>query len=43
MSPLSLQVHLGYGSPSPTAVEQWRDSMVHPEKVVADWHTLTAP
>ncbi|KAL2099178.1 hypothetical protein ACEWY4_005658 [Coilia grayii] len=37
------QVHLGFGSPSPTAVEQWRDTMAHPEKVVAEWHTLTAP
>ncbi|XP_063039560.1 tandem C2 domains nuclear protein isoform X1 [Engraulis encrasicolus] len=37
------QVHLGFSSPSPTAVEQWRDTMANPEKVVADWHTLTAP
>ncbi|XP_076155733.1 tandem C2 domains nuclear protein [Alosa pseudoharengus] len=37
------EVHLGFGSPSPVAVEQWRDTIAHPEKVVSDWHTLTVP
>lgn len=39
----SLQVHMGFDSPSPLAVEQWRDTIAHPEKVVAEWHTPTAP
>ncbi|KAJ8341070.1 hypothetical protein SKAU_G00333610 [Synaphobranchus kaupii] len=35
------QVHLGYESSSPEAVEQWRDTIALPEKVVAVWHRLT--
>ncbi|XP_045563140.1 tandem C2 domains nuclear protein [Salmo salar] len=34
------QVHLGFDSPTQEAAEQWRDSMSHPEKVVAVWHRL---
>lgn len=37
-----LQVQLGFGSPVPEAVEQWKDTMAHPEKVVAAWHSLSA-
>ncbi|KAL7380592.1 hypothetical protein ABVT39_020383 [Epinephelus coioides] len=36
------QVQLGYDSPIPEAVEQWKDSMAHPEKVVSAWHRLSA-
>uniref|UniRef100_A0A8C1J6L4 Tandem C2 domains, nuclear n=1 Tax=Cyprinus carpio TaxID=7962 RepID=A0A8C1J6L4_CYPCA len=32
------QVLLGFDSSSPEAVEQWRDSMANPEKVVTSWH-----
>uniref|UniRef100_A0A667YTT5 Tandem C2 domains, nuclear n=1 Tax=Myripristis murdjan TaxID=586833 RepID=A0A667YTT5_9TELE len=35
------QVHLGFDSPVPEAVEQWNDTMAHPEKVVAAWHRLS--
>ncbi|XP_053192161.1 tandem C2 domains nuclear protein [Scomber japonicus] len=35
------QVHLGFDSPVPEAVEQWKDTMAHPEKVVAVWHRLS--
>ncbi|XP_045579702.1 tandem C2 domains nuclear protein [Salmo salar] len=35
------QVHLGFDSPTQEAAEQWRDSMSHPEKVVAVWHRLS--
>ncbi|XP_055718431.1 tandem C2 domains nuclear protein-like [Salvelinus fontinalis] len=34
------QVHLGFDSPTQEAAEQWRDTMSHPEKVVAVWHRL---
>ncbi|XP_041710421.1 tandem C2 domains nuclear protein [Coregonus clupeaformis] len=34
------QVHLGFDSPTQEAAEQWRDSMSHPEKVIAVWHRL---
>lgn len=37
-----LQVQLGFGSPVPEAAEQWKDTMAHPEKVVAAWHSLSA-
>uniref|UniRef100_A0A3B5QMI9 Tandem C2 domains, nuclear n=1 Tax=Xiphophorus maculatus TaxID=8083 RepID=A0A3B5QMI9_XIPMA len=29
--------------PLPEAVEQWKDTMAHPEKVVAAWHRLSPP
>uniref|UniRef100_A0A3Q3WBG8 C2 domain-containing protein n=1 Tax=Mola mola TaxID=94237 RepID=A0A3Q3WBG8_MOLML len=32
------QVQLGFDSPVPEAVEQWKDTMANPEKVVAVWH-----
>ncbi|KAM6912193.1 tandem C2 domains nuclear protein [Xenentodon cancila] len=35
------QVQLGFDSSVPEAVEQWRDTMAHPEKVVAAWHRLS--
>ncbi|XP_075304353.1 tandem C2 domains nuclear protein isoform X2 [Odontesthes bonariensis] len=35
------QVHLGIDSPLPKAVEQWKDTMSHPEKVVKTWHRLS--
>ncbi|KPP79559.1 tandem C2 domains nuclear protein-like, partial [Scleropages formosus] len=31
------QVHLGFESPSADAVEQWRDTITHPEKLVIWW------
>nr|XP_046163735.1 tandem C2 domains nuclear protein-like isoform X2 [Oncorhynchus gorbuscha] len=34
------QVHLGFDSPTQEAAEQWRDSISHPEKMVAVWHRL---
>ncbi|XP_028252294.1 tandem C2 domains nuclear protein [Parambassis ranga] len=36
------QVQLGFNSPVPEAVEQWKDTMAHPEKVVAAWHRLSS-
>ncbi|XP_045918279.1 tandem C2 domains nuclear protein [Micropterus dolomieu] len=36
------QVQLGFDSPTPEAVEQWKDTMAHPEKVVSAWHRLSA-
>ncbi|KAM8914755.1 tandem C2 domains nuclear protein [Spinachia spinachia] len=36
------QVHLGFDSPVPEAVEQWKDTMAHPEKVVSAWLPLSA-
>ncbi|XP_040056445.2 tandem C2 domains nuclear protein [Gasterosteus aculeatus] len=36
------QVHLGFDSPVPEAVEQWKDAMAHPEKVVSAWLRLSA-
>ncbi|XP_029349258.1 tandem C2 domains nuclear protein [Echeneis naucrates] len=36
------QVQLGFDSPVPEAVEQWKDMMAHPEKVVAAWHRLSS-
>ncbi|XP_008291475.1 tandem C2 domains nuclear protein-like [Stegastes partitus] len=35
------QVQLGFDSPVPEAVDQWKDTMAHPEKVVAAWHRLS--
>ncbi|XP_028994693.1 tandem C2 domains nuclear protein [Betta splendens] len=35
------QVQLGLDSAVPEAVEQWRDTMAHPEKVVGAWHRLS--
>ncbi|XP_017268779.1 tandem C2 domains nuclear protein [Kryptolebias marmoratus] len=35
------QVQLGFDSPVPQAVEQWKDTMAHPEKVVTAWHKLS--
>uniref|UniRef100_A0A673C347 C2 domain-containing protein n=1 Tax=Sphaeramia orbicularis TaxID=375764 RepID=A0A673C347_9TELE len=37
------QVHLGFDSSAPDAVDQWKDTMAHPEKVVSAWHHLSAP
>ncbi|XP_064821121.1 tandem C2 domains nuclear protein-like [Oncorhynchus masou masou] len=34
------QVHLGFDSPTQEAAEQWRDSISHPETMVAVWHRL---
>ncbi|KAK5857953.1 hypothetical protein PBY51_011161 [Eleginops maclovinus] len=36
------QVQVGFDSPVPEAVEQWKDTMAHPEKVVPAWHSLSA-
>ncbi|XP_042356928.1 tandem C2 domains nuclear protein [Plectropomus leopardus] len=36
------QVQLGFDSPIPEAVEQWKDTMAHPEKVVSAWHRLSS-
>ncbi|XP_041668024.1 tandem C2 domains nuclear protein [Cheilinus undulatus] len=35
------QIQLGNDSPVPEAVEQWKDMMAHPEKVVSAWHGLS--
>ncbi|XP_016334821.1 tandem C2 domains nuclear protein-like [Sinocyclocheilus anshuiensis] len=35
------QVLLGFDSSSTEAVEQWRDSMANPEKVVTSWHRVS--
>ncbi|XP_050981292.1 tandem C2 domains nuclear protein [Labeo rohita] len=35
------QVLLGFDSSSPEAVEQWRDSMANPEKMVTSWHRVS--
>ncbi|MED6278178.1 hypothetical protein CHARACLAT_020963, partial [Characodon lateralis] len=37
------QVQLGFDSPLPEAVEQWKDTMAHPEKEVTAWHRLSPP
>ncbi|XP_055013501.1 tandem C2 domains nuclear protein [Boleophthalmus pectinirostris] len=37
------QIVLGFDSPVPEAVEQWKDTMAHPEKVVTAWHQLSPP
>ncbi|KAM4540618.1 tandem C2 domains nuclear protein [Fundulus diaphanus] len=37
------QVRLGFDSPLPGAVDQWKDMMAHPEKVVMAWHRLSPP
>ncbi|KAL6488056.1 hypothetical protein MHYP_G00046820 [Metynnis hypsauchen] len=34
------QVLLGFESPSPEAMEQWKDSVSHPEKIVTAWHRV---
>lgn len=36
------QIQLGLNSPISEAVEQWKDTMAHPEKVVAAWHRLSS-
>ncbi|XP_029972268.1 tandem C2 domains nuclear protein [Salarias fasciatus] len=36
------QVQLGFDSSVSGAVEQWKDTMAHPEKVVAAWHRLSS-
>ncbi|XP_068577768.1 tandem C2 domains nuclear protein isoform X2 [Cebidichthys violaceus] len=36
------QVQLRFDSPVPEAVEQWKDTMANPEKVVSAWHRLSA-
>ncbi|XP_037550561.1 tandem C2 domains nuclear protein [Nematolebias whitei] len=35
------QVQLGFDSPIQQVVEQWTDTMTHPEKVVTDWYRLS--
>ncbi|XP_019728247.1 tandem C2 domains nuclear protein [Hippocampus comes] len=35
------QVQLGLNGPTQEAAEQWKDTVDHPEKVVAAWHTVT--
>ncbi|XP_077477529.1 tandem C2 domains nuclear protein [Stigmatopora argus] len=35
------QVQLGLAVPNPEAVEQWKDTIEHPEKVVTAWHAVT--
>ncbi|XP_054653480.1 tandem C2 domains nuclear protein [Dunckerocampus dactyliophorus] len=35
------QVQLGLQSASPNAVDQWKDAMAHPEKMVSAWHHVT--
>ncbi|XP_033843926.1 tandem C2 domains nuclear protein [Periophthalmus magnuspinnatus] len=37
------QIVLGFNSPIPEAVDQWKDTMAHPEKVVTAWHRLSPP
>ncbi|XP_072533413.1 tandem C2 domains nuclear protein [Salminus brasiliensis] len=37
------QVLMGFDSPSPEAVEQWKDSITHPEKIVTAWHRVRHP
>lgn len=37
------QIHLGFDSPVPEAVDQWKDTMANPEKVVTAWHRLSPP
>ncbi|XP_037603082.1 tandem C2 domains nuclear protein [Sebastes umbrosus] len=36
------QVQLGFDSPVPEVVEQWKDTMANPEKVVSAWHRLSS-
>ncbi|KAG7229184.1 hypothetical protein INR49_013127 [Caranx melampygus] len=36
------QIQLGFDSPVPEVVDQWKDTMAHPEKVVAAWHRLSS-
>ncbi|XP_028294120.1 tandem C2 domains nuclear protein [Gouania willdenowi] len=36
------QVQLGLDSPVPEAVEQWKDMMAHPEKLVTAWYRLSS-
>ncbi|XP_048831668.1 tandem C2 domains nuclear protein [Brienomyrus brachyistius] len=35
------QVNLGFENSTSDAVEQWRDTIAHPEKVVSVWHKLS--
>ncbi|XP_051942214.1 tandem C2 domains nuclear protein [Hippocampus zosterae] len=35
------QVQLGLNGPTQEAAKQWKDTVDHPEKVVAAWHTVT--
>lgn len=37
------QIVLGFDSPITEAVDQWKDTMAHPEKVVTVWHRLSPP
>ncbi|KAK7904439.1 hypothetical protein WMY93_017046 [Mugilogobius chulae] len=37
------QIILGFDSPVPEVVDQWKDMMAHPEKVVTSWHRLSPP
>ncbi|XP_072313731.1 tandem C2 domains nuclear protein [Eucyclogobius newberryi] len=37
------QIVLGLESAVPEAVDQWKDTMAHPEKVVTGWHRLSPP
>lgn len=37
------QIYLGFDSPIPEVVDQWKDTMVHPEKVVTAWYKLSPP
>uniref|UniRef100_A0A8C6NMR3 Tandem C2 domains, nuclear n=1 Tax=Nothobranchius furzeri TaxID=105023 RepID=A0A8C6NMR3_NOTFU len=37
------QVQLSFDSSIPEALEQWKDTMAHPEKVVTSWHRLSPP
>uniref|UniRef100_A0A8C6THZ7 Tandem C2 domains, nuclear n=1 Tax=Neogobius melanostomus TaxID=47308 RepID=A0A8C6THZ7_9GOBI len=37
------QILLGFDSPITEAVDQWKDTMAHPEKVVTAWHHLSPP
>lgn len=37
------QIVLGFDSPVTEAVDQWKDMMAHPEKVVTTWHHLSPP
>ncbi|XP_009305708.1 tandem C2 domains nuclear protein [Danio rerio] len=37
------QVLLSLDSSSPEAVEQWKDAMANPEKVVTSWHRVSRP
>ncbi|TRY86809.1 hypothetical protein DNTS_020530 [Danionella cerebrum] len=40
---LQLAVLLGFDSSSSETMEQWRDAMTNPEKVVTSWHRVNRP